>query len=305
MKGNSESGNIRIFLGDMSLLKPIVHLIRLTEPPPGYIWGPRFITDCQFIYMLSGSLHVKLGSEEWTAVKGDCIFLGANSPHKIVVAEDVKTSFYSLHFEWNADSPQPMTLSELRFMLRSCSAAELAKPPAVYSLEAKEYGTLEVPYHFHFPGAEGLFKQLHTEFEERQPCSELIIKGQLCKLLGMMIRSLIANTLLGSSLSKIRPALDAITGSPEKNWTTAQLSELCGYHPNYFSEVFKQATGISPKSFLVAERVKKSKQMLREVHSVEDVAGKMGYTSVHYFCRNFKMITGLTPSQYRKQLSEL
>ena len=51
-----------------------------------------------------------------------------------------------------------------------------------------------------------------------------------------------------------------------------------------------------------------AKQLIRENHyNFTQISDMLGYTSVHYFSRQFKKITGMTPSEYAysiKLLSE-
>ncbi|WP_376774376.1 helix-turn-helix transcriptional regulator [Paenibacillus eucommiae] len=45
---------------------------------------------------------------------------------------------------------------------------------------------------------------------------------------------------------KIAPALEAIRRQPHLAWTIADLARLCGYHPSYFTAIFKKTIGHSP-----------------------------------------------------------
>ena len=61
--------------------------------------------------------------------------------------------------------------------------------------------------------------------------------------------------------------------------------------------------GISPTKYITAARVKKAKSLLGLPEmGLEDVAQQAGFGSVAYLCTVFKAATGLTPSQYRKEV---
>ncbi|WP_376774375.1 helix-turn-helix domain-containing protein [Paenibacillus eucommiae] len=52
--------------------------------------------------------------------------------------------------------------------------------------------------------------------------------------------------------------------------------------------------------YLILERIRKAKLYLLEADSVEKVAERLGYTSIHYFSRNFKEVTGFTPTRFKQ-----
>ncbi|MFR6641704.1 MAG: helix-turn-helix domain-containing protein [Christensenellales bacterium] len=52
-------------------------------------------------------------------------------------------------------------------------------------------------------------------------------------------------------------------------------------------------------------RIGKAKNLLASAaYSVTQIAEKCGYSSVYYFCQDFKTETGETPSSYRKRTGE-
>lgn len=81
--------------------------------------------------------------------------------------------------------------------------------------------------------------------------------------------------------------------------TNADLAEKAFISDVYFRKIFKQKFGVSPKQFILMQRVEKAKELLRDEHlSVSAIAEAVGYTSVYHFSRSFKKITGYSPSEY-------
>ena len=57
-------------------------------------------------------------------------------------------------------------------------------------------------------------------------------------------------------------------------------------------------------SFLRNLRVSKAKELLLQDNmKVNDIALAVGYDTVHVFLRNFKQVTGMTPTEYKKHVS--
>jgi YesN/AraC family two-component response regulator len=80
----------------------------------------------------------------------------------------------------------------------------------------------------------------------------------------------------------------------------AHQANLSKYH---FCRTFKKFIGTSPVKFITILRIKKAKELLRTKKlAVYSVAGKVGYNDLSNFERQFKKITGMTPTCYRGSL---
>lgn len=126
----------------------------------------------------------------------------------------------------------------------------------------------------------------------------MLLRAHLIVLLTTLARSQIVQQ-TQMERKKIAPALEAISASPHQSWTVQELAHLCGYNPTYFADLFRDLTGQAPKVYLLQVRTLKAKQLLLSGAKHADIAEALGYGSVHYFSRNFKESTGLTPSQFR------
>ncbi len=63
--------------------------------------------------------------------------------------------------------------------------------------------------------------------------------------------------------------------------------------------LFKEKTGMGVMEYFKKLKIEESKKMIRESgYNFTGIADKLGYTSIHYFSRHFKKVTGMTPSQY-------
>lgn len=291
-----------IDLGAFSLLKPTVNFANEMTVDPGTTWGPRTISDCQLIYLVSGMLTLTIGGKLMTINTGECVFFGSNSPHKLVVSGNKPATFRSIHFDWHTKDPHP---THPLFGIEKCSIESLAAPERTYKMSIDEYGNMIFPKHFLMYNIESLFSQIVREYRFEEPGFPFILRGLLIQLLTVIIRHELSGNLSTGERRKIAPALKAIQMQPYIDWTVFELAEVCGYHPTYFAKIFKEIIGQSPKQYLISERIRKAKQLLLETQTVEEVSIKLGYTSIHYFSRNFKSITGLTPTEYKLQSLEL
>lgn len=72
---------------------------------------------------------------------------------------------------------------------------------------------------------------------------------------------------------------------------------------SYLSRLFKKEFGINFTNYIGIKKVRKSKKLLKDSEmGVADVAFELGYNESSYFCKVFKGIEGVTPTQYRENL---
>ncbi len=80
------------------------------------------------------------------------------------------------------------------------------------------------------------------------------------------------------------------------------LAEKSDISEIYFRKLFKESFGVTPKQFIIDLRIKKACKLLAErQNNVSEIAEQCGFSSVYHFCRAFKNITSLTPTEYAKQ----
>jgi AraC-like DNA-binding protein len=281
-------------------MRPVVNFANRLKTKRGQSWGPRTISDCQLIFVISGQADVTIGPQAYRISSGECVFYGADSPHRIVSSLTDPVTFSSIHFSWDRESISPLIpLPEIK----DCDERELQRQPASYFIHQDETGDLMLPHHCVLPELEPIFLKIVAEYRSEGYGYQASMRALLTQLLVQMLRHQRAGRSVSADLApKIGPALEAIRKEPDVYWTTEQLARLCGYHPTYFAALFREVMGEKPKHFIVLERIKRAKQLLMEDITIEQTAHKLGYTSIHYFCRNFKEATGLTPTEFKRQM---
>ncbi len=83
--------------------------------------------------------------------------------------------------------------------------------------------------------------------------------------------------------------------------TIEKISEYLGVSPEYFRLIFKKSKKISPRKYIIEQRIKKAKQLiLSDEFHICDIAEMCGYNSESYFSKEFKRICECSPSVYNK-----
>jgi AraC-like DNA-binding protein/mannose-6-phosphate isomerase-like protein (cupin superfamily) len=291
-----------IHVGKMGSIRPTVNLANHITVPAGVVWGPRTIPDYQFVYIVNGSASLEYAGQKLDLRPGHCVFYGSHTPHRLSASQLEPLTIASVHFRFDTESPEPVSPQPY---LKACPESDLHLPDVTYTIQVEGIGDVELWALFDVQGVEGLFTRMAKEFLHQELGCEAIMRGYLIQLLGTLIRFQIDKRFRAANeRSKIAIAMEAIRSRPAHAWSIPELAALAGYHPTYFAELFREATGYAPKQFLIQERIKQAQLLLLQENSIEAVAEKLGYSSYHYFCRNFKAVTCRTPSEFKKRNQE-
>lgn len=73
---------------------------------------------------------------------------------------------------------------------------------------------------------------------------------------------------------------------------------------NYLSNLFSEVEGITIEKYFISQKIERVKEFLvYDEHSLSEIAFMMNYSSVSHLSKQFKKVTGFTPT-YFKQLRE-
>jgi YesN/AraC family two-component response regulator len=82
---------------------------------------------------------------------------------------------------------------------------------------------------------------------------------------------------------------------------SAYLSEKLNYDYNYLSNLFSEVKGTTIEHFLIAHKIERAKELLiyNEL-TLTEIADKLHYSNVAHLSNQFKKVTGLTPTFFKK-----
>jgi AraC-like DNA-binding protein len=69
----------------------------------------------------------------------------------------------------------------------------------------------------------------------------------------------------------------------------------------YISNIFSEVKGITIQQFIISNKIERAKELLMYNElSLTEIAYKLHYSSVAHLSNQFKKITGLTPTEFKK-----
>ncbi len=87
---------------------------------------------------------------------------------------------------------------------------------------------------------------------------------------------------------------------------TADLARLCHLSESYFYQKFRESTGLSPYQYVIDQRIKAASSMMLETDKlITEICFTLGFSSQSAFTTVFKKKTGMSPSEFRQQHTQL
>ena len=99
--------------------------------------------------------------------------------------------------------------------------------------------------------------------------------------------------------SKLQVIRSEMSAYPERDWSAEMLSALLHVSPSRVYPLYKKVFNTTPHNDLILMRVEQAKRLLNSDAPISQIASDCGYRNFNHFCRQFKLITQLTPSQFR------
>ena len=79
------------------------------------------------------------------------------------------------------------------------------------------------------------------------------------------------------------------------------ITDKIAYEYSYLSDLFSSIEGKTIEQFFINQRIEKVKELIvYDQLSLTEIAYQTGFSSVHHLSSQFKKVTGLTPSHFKK-----
>ena len=102
-------------------------------------------------------------------------------------------------------------------------------------------------------------------------------------------------------LDQLTSLLQWIDDHYTEHVTLTQLSEVAGINEKYLCRFFKQYTQFTPIDYINHLRIEKAAEDIRARRlSITEVAFTHGFNDSGYFCKLFRRVMGMSPSEYRR-----
>ncbi len=218
------------------------------------------------IFVLSGSLYLRLDGKEHVALANQVALLDCTRPHAYYCKEP--TEFLWFHYDGNS------TKSYSEFLY-------------------EEFGMV---YTGEFvPALKRNFERV-IHYSQAVPPNEHMISVHVGEILGRLASPDMRST----SNNLLDPAVKYIREHFHEQITLEELAEICNMSKSHFIRSFGKYANRTPHEYLLAYRLSRSKQLLLTTdHSIEQIAEECGFNSASHFARAFRKSNELSPTEFR------
>jgi len=176
-----------------------------------------------------------------------------------------------------------------------------------YPKEGNSLWTLDSENYFFYNNIEltstinKLIKECMSSSITKDVLADLTLQELLIRIIQTQtLKSIDDNKKLESN-SPISMVLEFIRSNLKENFNLKDLSDKAGMSTTSFYRFFKRELGMSPIEFILNEKIKIAKQLLKYPGiQINEVGFQSGFEDSNYFIRLFKKVEGITPKQYQQ-----
>ncbi|KRL12117.1 transcriptional regulator, AraC family [Lentilactobacillus otakiensis DSM 19908 = JCM 15040] len=259
----------------------------------GWRHNPRYHHgDFELIICTKGELHLKVAEQDYTLKPNDLLLV---PPYTLM--RGTKPSPGNVEFYW------------LHFILPSNT--QLFESTGSLTLSDKDVSPkhILIPQQFKLPDLDFLTILIHQLLNTN---SENAYDRKMANYFMTMIIINISKLTLNQLDFKTRDSerinrlKEWIRTNLYKSPTVQDMADVMQLNPQYLSRLFKKVVGIPPKQYVLQLKLHTAQALLVKTNlSIKEISANAYFDGEKLFMRQFKQMTGMTPSEYRAQFDEI
>ncbi|CAH1190186.1 HTH-type transcriptional activator RhaS [Paenibacillus plantiphilus] len=253
----------------------------LADDPGFRLWTETYM----LIAVTGGKGEVHIDGREWLAQRDSLFMCNPDRMLEIKAVPKHDLVLHLVHFhilEEDSPSGEPMLYRERRTSWQP--DGPLDKPSPTYRIIM-------------------IMKELTKLMESADDGGEIGMNMRLHEILQLMISGGKPGGESGQPNERIQAAVDYMQQNYKEEITRESIAAMTGFHPRFFSSLFRKETGFGFSEYLTNLRINKAKEqlLLSRGRTLNDIARDVGYSNGLYLSRKFKQVVGVAPSAYGGQ----
>lgn len=283
-----------------------IYSFHYNELARNYVYDGERHDFWEFLYVDKGEVEISTDHHTFYLKQGEMVFYSPNEFHSLNCKQGTPPNIFIVAF--GSDS------AALRFFQHKALRLGNAERELLSQLIDEGNNLFELPVTRYSYVNPKLKKRLHPLTRKAAPIfgAEQMVKIYLEALLIRLIRN--------NEKQAIQPKLSTITKEKRERdligRICAYLDERLSEHPTldtvcsefalsktHLRAIFREHIGCGLTEYIGKLRIDKAKQYIREdTSNITEIAERLGYSSIHYFSRQFKKTTGIAPTEYLKTM---
>lgn len=251
-------------------------------------------------FVQKGTVNIALGSDSQDVAAGKGAGITSNTGFILTQVGNGETEMDIFIFSLTAIFSQEMTVLSARY------------ETPFYNIDSHQFNifnsSLEV-------GAE-IYKLVMSimQYNNEKPYGyELMVRARMCELWYIIVRAFTKVTPVREIKSmrkdeqRVKLALDYIKANYREQITLDEIAKELNICKSECCRCFKRVLGLTPIEYVVRYRIYTAAFLLDEPgqkrNDIAEIAVKVGFNNISYFNKMFKKYIGMTPSEYRQNLT--
>ncbi|GFZ92388.1 AraC family transcriptional regulator [Paenibacillus marchantiophytorum] len=245
----------------------------------------------EILYLISGDFYYFIGDRTYQVAGGTLLFMGINEIHRLVNSGNNTYERVTLLFK-------------KEFLQDYCTNEQREDLLELFESDYRSLKMTGKEQYF----IEDLFQKMIYEGKMRARGYEQYQQLLLMELLLYLNRKIFNNqdTSLAESNRTPKNVLNIVNYINEnymESLNLREISEQFDISPSYLCRTFKDATGFTFIEYINNIRIKKARELLvGSSYNITEIAGMVGYDNTSHFGRTFKLLMGISPLSFRKQI---
>lgn len=247
----------------------------------------------EILYVDEGVHFLSVGGKEMKLTAGQLVIYGPDTPHSGPVPSDAHIDIISFEAEAAVLAPFYNRVITLSSRQKAMLSQLVTKGTDLFDRLRHKYGFVDLPLSADIQDYE--LQRLKNELElflldiygnER---SEPIAAG--------------TTNYENSKAAQFDAFRQFLKAHINTQLSLAQMSDALSISPSALNKLCREQCGCSPVACFIRLKIGLAKQMICETtKNFTQIAEELGYTSVHYFSKQFKKETGKTPSEFSRSV---
>lgn len=280
-----------------------IYSFHYTELAKDFVYEGEKHNFWEFLYVDKGELEITTDVNTYRMKQGDIVFYAPNEFHSLKSNQKTPSNIFIVSFGCRSEA--------MRFF--ACKSLRLDNAERRLLAQLIQEGRQAA-----FPWRDGKLPRAarvhdkHSKTMGKHPRfgSEQLVKIYLEALLIQLIRGSLDNCESAKLSTLTKDREEQRLAGQISYYLTERLTERLTLHKigcdfalsaSYLGAVFRAHAGCSIMAFFNSQKIAQAKLFIREeTCNVSEIAARMGYSSIHYFSRQFKKETGMSPTEYLK-----
>lgn len=165
----------------------------------------------------------------------------------------------------------------------------------------QEFGVLKYSSQFSGGALPALSLRIYNEFTSPDSVAPLAIQGLVFEIIAETHRRSVPRS--PKTPEWLKRAIELLRARFTENLNLSVLAREVGVHPVHLARGFRRFCGSSIGDYVRRLRIERSyDQLLATDTPIVDIALQLGFCDQAHFCKTFKKITGMNPSDVRKSI---